>query len=284
MNYPPSAGAAGPGFRHAEKPGVDGLHAHGPGRPGQGLSPTGRLFRRTRRRRRRADRHRRHGAHDARLAGAVCLIDDISLAGQASPPGDRRGSRRGWQDLHADSARRPLWLSSLVGCSQRDSVTHHPVQTPRALQRGIRREIRGFVRAARLAKKAGYDGVEVMGSEGYFINEFTTPRVNKRQDEWGGEAAGRYRIAVEIVSASGKLSGRSSSSFTVCPCWTWFPMAIAGKKSWPRPRPSRQPAPPSSIPASAGTKPAFRPLPRWCPGRFHLGDAETEGTRLAYRW
>jgi 2,4-dienoyl-CoA reductase (NADPH2) len=71
---------------------------------------------------------------------------------------------------------------------------------PRALsRRGIRREIRGFVRAARLAKKAGYDGVEVMGSEGYFINEFTTPRVNKRKDEWGGEAEGRFRIAVEIV-------------------------------------------------------------------------------------
>jgi 2,4-dienoyl-CoA reductase (NADPH2) len=71
---------------------------------------------------------------------------------------------------------------------------------PRALTAGgIRRQIRGFVRAARLAKKAGYDGVEVMGSEGYFINEFTTPRVNRRKDEWGGDAAGRYRIAVEIV-------------------------------------------------------------------------------------
>jgi 2,4-dienoyl-CoA reductase (NADPH2) len=71
---------------------------------------------------------------------------------------------------------------------------------PRALSaRGVRREIRGFVRAARLAKKAGYDGVEVMGSEGYFINEFTTPRVNRRKDEWGGEASKRYRIAVEIV-------------------------------------------------------------------------------------
>jgi 2,4-dienoyl-CoA reductase (NADPH2) len=71
---------------------------------------------------------------------------------------------------------------------------------PRALSRmGIKRQIRGFVRAARLAKKAGYDGVEVMGSEGYFINEFTTPRVNKRSDEWGGEADNRFRIAVEIV-------------------------------------------------------------------------------------
>jgi len=79
---------------------------------------------------------------------------------------------------------------------------------PRALSKmGIRRQIRGFVRAAKLAKKAGYDGVEVMGSEGYFINEFTTPRVNKRKDEWGGEAAGRYRIAVEIVRRIRKAAG-----------------------------------------------------------------------------
>jgi len=71
---------------------------------------------------------------------------------------------------------------------------------PRALSnRGVRRQVRAFVRAARLARKAGYDGVEVMGSEGYFINEFTTPRVNKRSDDWGGDTAGRYRIAVEIV-------------------------------------------------------------------------------------
>jgi len=71
---------------------------------------------------------------------------------------------------------------------------------PKALsKRGIKRQIRGFVRAARLAHKTGYDGVEVMGSEGYFINEFTTPSDNERSDEWGGQAANRYRIAVEIV-------------------------------------------------------------------------------------
>jgi len=79
---------------------------------------------------------------------------------------------------------------------------------PRGLSKaGVMRQIRGFVRAAKLAKKAGYDGVEVMGSEGYFINEFTTPRVNKRSDEWGGAAANRYRIAVEIVSRIRKAVG-----------------------------------------------------------------------------
>jgi 2,4-dienoyl-CoA reductase (NADPH2) len=72
---------------------------------------------------------------------------------------------------------------------------------PRALStRGVEREIRRFVRAGRLAREAGYDGVEVMGSEGYFINQFTTPHVNRRTDEWGGDTAARYRIAEEIVS------------------------------------------------------------------------------------
>jgi len=81
--------------------------------------------------------------------------------------------------------------------------------TPSALSaRGVEREIRGFVRAARLAREAGYDGVEVMGSEGYFINEFTTPRVNKREDKWGGAAEARYRIAVEIVSRIREATGK----------------------------------------------------------------------------
>jgi 2,4-dienoyl-CoA reductase (NADPH2) len=79
---------------------------------------------------------------------------------------------------------------------------------PRALsKRGIECEIRGFVRAARLAQRAGYDGVEVMGSEGYFINEFTTPRVNRRTDEWGGDPANRFRIAIEIVRRIREAAG-----------------------------------------------------------------------------
>jgi len=65
--------------------------------------------------------------------------------------------------------------------------------------RGVERQVSGFVRAACLAREAGYDGVEVMGSEGYLINEFTTPRVNHRRDEWGGSPARRYRFAVETV-------------------------------------------------------------------------------------
>ncbi len=94
------------------------------------------------------------------------------------------------------------------------SVAPSPIRSPinpfkpKGLSKGgIKREIRGFVRAAKLAKRAAYDGVEVMGSEGYFINEFTAPRANKRSDEWGGEAANRYRIAVEIVRRIRKAVG-----------------------------------------------------------------------------
>ena len=72
--------------------------------------------------------------------------------------------------------------------------------TPRALSSaGVERQIRAFVRSARLAREAGYDGVEVMGSEGYLLNQFTVPRTNRRQDAWGGDATKRMRFAVEIV-------------------------------------------------------------------------------------
>ncbi|NNL94854.1 MAG: FAD-dependent oxidoreductase, partial [Xanthomonadales bacterium] len=80
---------------------------------------------------------------------------------------------------------------------------------PRALNaRGVEREIRGFVRATRLAREAGYDGVEIMGSEGYLINQFTAPHVNDRDDEWGGTTAKRYRIAEEIVARCREAAGR----------------------------------------------------------------------------
>ncbi len=71
---------------------------------------------------------------------------------------------------------------------------------PRELSaRGIERQIRAFVRCARLAREAGYDGVEVMGSEGYFINQFLVTHTNKRTDEWGGAYENRMRLPVEIV-------------------------------------------------------------------------------------
>ncbi|MBT9493105.1 MAG: NADPH-dependent 2,4-dienoyl-CoA reductase [Paucibacter sp.] len=73
--------------------------------------------------------------------------------------------------------------------------------TPRELSaRGIERQIRAFIRCAVLAREAGYDGVEVMGSEGYFINQFLVSHTNQRDDAWGGSYANRMRLPLEILS------------------------------------------------------------------------------------
>lgn len=69
---------------------------------------------------------------------------------------------------------------------------------PRAL-RDVEGTIDDFVRAALLARAAGYDGVEIMGSEGYLLNQFLAPRTNKRKDAWGGTPERRRRFPVEIV-------------------------------------------------------------------------------------
>ncbi|MCP3687222.1 MAG: FAD-dependent oxidoreductase, partial [Gammaproteobacteria bacterium] len=65
----------------------------------------------------------------------------------------------------------------------------------------IKQQIEDFANCARLAQKANYDGVEVMGSEGYLINEFLVEHTNKRHDEWGGSYQNRMRFALEIVRA-----------------------------------------------------------------------------------
>ncbi len=66
-------------------------------------------------------------------------------------------------------------------------------------EEGIEKQIADFATAAVNAKKAGYDGVEVMGSEGYFINQFLVTHVNKRTDRWGGSYENRMRLPIEIM-------------------------------------------------------------------------------------
>ena len=71
---------------------------------------------------------------------------------------------------------------------------------PKALdEAGIESTIRAYVRCARLAQKAGYDGVEIMASEGYLLNQFLCARANRRTDRWGGPIENRMRLAVEVV-------------------------------------------------------------------------------------
>jgi len=66
-------------------------------------------------------------------------------------------------------------------------------------QSGIKRTIRNFVNTAKLSQQAGYDGVEIMGSEGYLINEFIVKRTNKRTDDYGGNYEKRMRLPIELV-------------------------------------------------------------------------------------
>jgi len=72
--------------------------------------------------------------------------------------------------------------------------------TPRELdEEGIEKQIRDFATCASLAQQAGYDGVEIMGAEGYFINQFLVAHTNHRTDRWGGSYENRMRLPVEIV-------------------------------------------------------------------------------------
>ncbi len=81
--------------------------------------------------------------------------------------------------------------------------------TPRALTaRGIERTIQAFVHSAQLARDAGYDGIEIMGSEGYLINEFLLARTNKREDGFGGPLENRMRFPAEIVRRTREAVGR----------------------------------------------------------------------------
>jgi len=71
---------------------------------------------------------------------------------------------------------------------------------PKALEaEEIEKQIQDFITAATQAQRAGYDGVEIMGSEGYFLNQFIAKRTNHRDDEWGGEYENRIRLPIEVV-------------------------------------------------------------------------------------
>ena len=96
-----------------------------------------------------------------------------------------------------------------------DAVAPSPLKAPIApavprkmSEDDIERTIEDYARCADLARRAGYDGVEVMGSEGYLINEFTVTQTNQRSDRWGGSVENRHRFPVEIVRRVRERVGR----------------------------------------------------------------------------
>lgn len=129
------------------------------------------------------------------------------FAGKLSWPWEARKHRQVTSAVHAHGAKICLQLLHA------GRYAYHPLQvaptrlkapinpfTPRALSaRGVERTIAAYANAAKLAREGGYDGVEVMGSEGYLINQFLSVRTNHRDDAWGGTPEKRMRFAIEIV-------------------------------------------------------------------------------------
>ena len=98
----------------------------------------------------------------------------------------------------------------------KNSVAPSPIKapinmfTPREMtDDDIQRTIDDYIQCARMAKLAGYDGVEVMGSEGYLINQFLVTRTNKRTDDWGGSYKNRMRFPIEIVKGIRETLGEN---------------------------------------------------------------------------
>jgi 2,4-dienoyl-CoA reductase (NADPH2) len=89
----------------------------------------------------------------------------------------------------------------------------NPFRPRRLSASGVQSTIDDFARCAQLAREAGYDGVEIMGSEGYLINQFLASRTNKRKDAWGGTAQKRRRFPVEIVRRARAAAG---TDFIIC--------------------------------------------------------------------
>lgn len=164
----------------------------------------------------------------ARARGGVGLMVTGGFApniqGWLKPFGSRLGSRRQvrahrriTESVHRVSGRICLQIlhSGRYGVHPlivAPSAIKSPIIrfTPHALfAHGIERTIRAFVHCAQLAQEAGYDGVEIMGSEGYLINEFLTERSNQRTDGWGGTSENRMRFPVEIVRRTREAVGRN---------------------------------------------------------------------------
>ncbi|MDE3723466.1 NADPH-dependent 2,4-dienoyl-CoA reductase [Nocardiopsis sp. N85] len=135
--------------------------------------------------------------HGATFKGAAKLTNAEEVARHRiiTEAVHREGGRIAMQILHTG---RYSFNEDLVA----PSAIQAPINpfTPRELTADeVERTIEDFANAAALAREAGYDGVEVMGSEGYLINQFIAAATNKRDDEWGGSYENRMRFPVEIV-------------------------------------------------------------------------------------
>jgi 2,4-dienoyl-CoA reductase (NADPH2) len=172
--------------------------------------------------------HRLAAFYAARAAGGVALIvtggyapnragmfaeDDGPVLATSE---QARRHRPLTEAVHAQGAKMLLQILHAGRYAHHDglvsaSAVRSPInpRTPRALAADdIEETIADFVRCAELACEGGYDGVEVMGSEGYLINQFIAARTNKRDDDWGGSYDNRIRFPIEIVRRMRERLGR----------------------------------------------------------------------------
>lgn len=137
------------------------------------------------------------------MAGTFNSYGDIPNHKKVTKAVHKEGGKIALQILHAGRY-------SYHPMSRSASAIKSPINPfkPKAMSdREIRSTIKSFGHTAKLAKLADYDGVEIMGSEGYLINQFLAPRANKRTDRWGGSIQNRMRLPVEIVKEVRKQVG-----------------------------------------------------------------------------
>jgi 2,4-dienoyl-CoA reductase (NADPH2) len=131
----------------------------------------------------------------------------LPLAGKMTTSGEAARHREITDAVHAEGGLIALQIlhagryayHPMSASASRSKSPITPFTARGMSSREVRQTVDDFAHSAALARQAGYDGVEIMGSEGYLINQFLTARVNQRRDEWGGTAQKQRRLAVEIV-------------------------------------------------------------------------------------
>ncbi|MEM9736542.1 MAG: NADPH-dependent 2,4-dienoyl-CoA reductase, partial [Pseudomonadota bacterium] len=128
-------------------------------------------------------------------AGKLTTLEEVEEHRITTRAVHEAGGRIAMQILHAG---RYAYSPDAVSCSPVKAPIA-PFQPKELDEAGIEKTIQDYATCAKLAREAGFDGVEIMGSEGYLINQFLVTHVNKREDEWGGAYENRMRFPVEIV-------------------------------------------------------------------------------------
>ena len=264
---PAPAGAARPRLHDAAEPRADGLDAHRPRGPRRGLSEARRVLRGARARRRRAHRDRRHRAERGGLDQAVRRHAERPPASRPAPARHRRGARGGRAHLHADPAHRPLRLSPARRRAVAPEGADLAVHAARAVRRAASaaRSRRSCARAV-LAREAGYDGVEIMGSRG-LLHQPVPGRAHQPAHRPLGRQLGEPHALADRDRARATRAAVGRGLHPHLPAVDARPrrgrqQLGRGRRTGAGGRATR--ARRSSTPASAGTRRASRRSRRWC--------------------